>query len=222
MPDSLRIVFRVEIATLLKEGQLDLSRMERVSMLCTNLMNCGHKVVLVSSGAIFLGSQRLGMDGIPITLTGKQAAAAVGQAELITQYQNCFDGFNQTVAQVLLTQDVLENRVWRLNAENTFRRLMDKGIIPIVNENDSVSTEDIELGDNYPLALKVARIVHAHMIILRHISEGTYLVYTYGGEVVQAGENEIFETAKRLKRETGFMQRPKQDFPAGVPQDYIY
>jgi len=222
MPDSLRIVFRVEIATLLKEGQLDLSRMERVSMLCTNLMNCGHKVVLVSSGAIFLGSQRLGMKTIPATLTGKQAAAAVGQAELITQYQKCFDGFNQTVAQVLLTQDVLENRTWSLNAENTFRRLMDKGIVPIVNENDSVSTEDIELGDNYPLALQVAKIVHAHMIILRHMSEGTYLIYTYTGEVIQAGENEIFETAKHLKRDAGFMRHPLQHFPAGVPQDYIY
>lgn len=222
MADSLRIVFRVEIATLLKEGQLDLSRMERVSMLCTNLMNCGHKVVLVSSGAIFLGSRRLGMKAIPDTLTGKQAAAAVGQAELITQYQKCFDGFNQTVAQVLLTQDVIENKIWSLNAENTFRRLMDKGIVPIVNENDSVSTEDIELGDNYPLALQVARIVHAHMIILRHMSEGTYMIYTYAGKVIQAGENEIFETAKRLKRDAGLMLQPFQNFPTGVPHDYIY
>lgn len=222
MPDSLRIIFRVEIATLLEENRLDMNRMERVSMLCTNLMNCGHKLVLVSSGAIFLGSRRLGMNEIPSTLTGKQAAAAVGQAELISSYQKCFDGFNQTVAQVLITQDILENTIGRINAENTFRRLLEKGIIPIVNENDSVSTEDIELGDNYPLALQVARLVHAHVIILRNITEGIYLIYTHQGGIIYAKENEIFEVADHLKKDSQFIKNLQTDFPLRVPEEYVY
>ncbi|MBN1182917.1 MAG: hypothetical protein JXB49_11560 [Bacteroidales bacterium] len=172
-----KVVFRIEIATLLDEkGTLNLKKMERLAMLVTNLNNSGVHPLIVSSGAIFLGSYKLKRLGLPDTLTEKQAIAAIGQAELIRYYQDCFSIFHQFVAQVLLTSDVINHPERNKNAKNTFFDLLDKNIIPVINENDSVSTDDIELDDNYPLALNVAAIVDAEFIILKLVENGKFLL----------------------------------------------
>lgn len=218
-----RVVFRIEIATLLdSNGSFDLSRMERLAMICTNLINSGVKVILVSSGAIVLGSYRLGLPSPPSTLTGKQAVAAIGQAELITLYQQCFDEFNQLVAQVLLTQDAIAHLVWSKNAENTFNRLLEMNILPIVNENDSVSTEDIELGDNYPLAYQVAQLAHAHLIILRHKEEGRYLLVGCNGQSFETNESGLFRYMEKFRNDGSFTDIGKHVFPESIPSEYIF
>ena len=171
--DRKRIVVKIEISTLSDaENNLDMKKMERLAMILTNLMNSGVEVLLVSSGAIALGAAKMGMKKMPGTLTEKQAVAAIGQAELIKFYQNFFNSYNQVVAQVLLTNDVIENPEKKKNAKNTFENLLDMNIIPIINENDTVSTEDIEMDDNYPLVINVATLVNASMILIKSKKEG--------------------------------------------------
>jgi glutamate 5-kinase len=170
---AVKIVFKIEIETLFDDkGILDPAKMENLIMICANLQNSGVRVMLVSSGAIALGTRRLGKNAPPSGVTAKQATSAVGQAELIKLYQNYFEDFDQIVAQVLLTKDVIENPLRNSNAKNTLNRLMEKGIIPVINENDSVSTQDIILNDNYPLVLIVATLTDADAIV----------VNTFGGE----------------------------------------
>lgn len=175
--NNAKVVFRIEIATLIDEKEeLDLKRMERLAMLITNLNNSGIHPLLVSSGAIMLGSKKLHMLKLPGLLKDLQAIAAIGQAELIKYYQQCFAIFHQMVAQILLTSDVIKNPERNRNAKNTFFHLLDKNIIPIINENDSVSTDDIELDDNYPLARNVASVVNAELIILKSTKNVKYLL----------------------------------------------
>ncbi len=171
MGTPIKIVVKIEIETLFdNSGMLSHDKMEQMSMLYSNLQNSGLNILLVSSGAIALGSARLGMKHPPEGITSKQATAAVGQAELIILYQKYFEDFDQTVAQVLLTKDVIDNPLRNKNAKNTLIRLMEKGIIPVINENDSVSTNDIILNDNYPLALIVASLTDADAIVINTYS----------------------------------------------------
>ncbi len=173
MMKRIKIVFKIEIETLFdNSGILSIRKMEHLSMICANLNNSGASVLLVSSGAIALGAAKLGLSGSPSNIIAKQAVAAVGQAELIISYQDCFNHFDQMIAQVLLTRDVIDNPLRNKNAKNTLSRLLDQGIIAVINENDSVSTNDIILNDNYPLALIVASLTDADAIV----------VNTYGGE----------------------------------------
>lgn len=173
---AVKIVFKIEIETLFDDkGILDPAKMENLIMICANLQNSGVRVMLVSSGAIALGTRRLGMNAPPSGVTAKQATSAVGQAELIKSYQDYFEDFDQIVAQVLLTKDVIENPLRNSNAKNTLNRLLEKGIIPVINENDSVSTQDIILNDNYPLVLIVATLTDADAIV----------VNTFGGEIFE-------------------------------------
>lgn len=175
--DELKIIIKVEIETLFDAGgTLSNQKMEHLTMLCANLQNSGIKVLVVSSGAIALGTARLGMNRIPSGLTAKQAVAAVGQAELIRCYQECFDNFDQTVAQILLTKDVIDHPVRNRNARNTLNKLLDRGIIPVINENDSVSTDDIIMNDNYPIALMVASLVDADAIVINTFSGDSFIL----------------------------------------------
>jgi glutamate 5-kinase len=191
----MNVVFRIEITTLIgADGALDLKKMERLSMLCTNLMNSGIHVIIVSSGAIVLGALRLMRQQPPVTMTEKQAAAAIGQAGLISFYQQFFDGFKQIVAQVLLTNDDFTDLSRNVNARNTLFNLMSKRVIPIINENDSVSVDDIVLGDNYPLAYEVAKLVNSRAIIIKREQTDEYaLVDGLGGSVVFLGEELLTE-----------------------------
>lgn len=167
MQKSVKAVIKIEIETLLdNNGMLSPDKMGHLSMVCANLQNSGVQLLLVSSGAIVLGASKLKMNKLPEGITAKQAVAAVGQTELIIAYQNYFDDFNQVAAQVLLTRDVIDKPLRNKNAKNTLNKLLARNIIPVINENDSVSTNDIIINDNYPLALIVASLTDADAIIV--------------------------------------------------------
>ena len=172
-----KIVVRIEIATLLdNNGMLSHKKMDKLARVLSNLHNSGKKLLLVSSGAIVLGTHKLGMKQQPEAYTDMRAIAAIGQAELIKYYQQHFMEYNHIVAQVLITQDITESLERVQNAKTTFDALLSMNIIPIINENDAVSTSDIELDDNYPLALKVARIVDARMILIKIDTNGKFMI----------------------------------------------
>ncbi|MBN1598405.1 MAG: glutamate 5-kinase [Bacteroidales bacterium] len=172
-----RIVVRIEISTLSNpDGKFNHQKMDRLAMLLSNLNNSGMQLILVSSGAIALGSDKLNLDSQPETYEDMQAVAAIGQAELIRFYQRYFDQYNQIVAQVLLTSDILDTEIRRQNTQNTFNTLLGMNIIPIVNENDTVSTSDIELDDNYPLAMNVALITKADVILIKMDQNSKFVI----------------------------------------------
>lgn len=174
---SNRIVVRIEITAISNaEGSLNEKKMDRLAMLLSDLHNSGKEILVVTSGAIALGTEKMGLKNQPEISTDKQVIAAIGQAELIKLYQKHFNEYNQIVAQVLLPGDIMENEKRVLHTVNTFNTLIDMGIIPVINENDAVSTEDIELDDNYPLALKVAKICNAGIIVIKLDNNGKFLI----------------------------------------------
>jgi glutamate 5-kinase len=213
-----KLVFRIEIASLLGEtGLIDQKKLGRLAMLCTDLSNGGFKISIVSSGAIVLGSAKLGLSKPPEALNQKQAAAAVGMAELIRIYQNAFDELKQMVAQVLLTTDDFGNGKRRQNAMNTLENLMEKGMIPVINENDSVSIEDIVLGDNYPLALNVASLTQSELIIIKYINDEQYLILDgFDGSSSEGGEEDIFIAAERCAERLSRHEKCSGLFPASL------
>ena len=194
------IVFKIEFDTLCDDnGKVDKKRMEHLAMLCSNIRNSGTNLLMVSSGAIALGAFMLGLNEKPSGITAKQAVAAVGQVELIMLYQDCFERFGQTVAQVLLTRDATEDPVRKMNARNTIARLLQKGIIPVINENDSVSTTDIILNDNYPLALMASELANAGAIVVNTTGPDSFLLLIKGyPSVVTADTDELLEVVSRL------------------------
>jgi glutamate 5-kinase len=215
-----KVVFRIEIASLLAEnGLIDQKKLGRLAMLCTDLFNGGSKISIVTSGAIVLGSAKLGLSKPPEALNDKQAAAAVGMAELIRIYQNAFDEFKQMVAQVLLTTDDFQNLKRKQNAMNTLDNIMEKGIIPVINENDSVSIEDIVLGDNYPLALNVASLTHSQLIIIKFNSDERYLILDgFDGSCHEGGEEEIFILVERCKERISKQLKCEELFPISLSE----
>lgn len=140
----------------------------------SDLKNAGHQVILVSSGAIGMGVGKLGLRERPKDIPSKQAAAAVGQCELMYTYDKLFSEYHHTVAQLLITGDDTTNDTRRFNFTNTLNRLLELGALPIINENDTVATDEIVIGDNDTLAAIVARSVHADMLILLSDIDGLY------------------------------------------------
>ena len=201
---SPKIVVKVEIRVLLNEkGRFDPVKMERLSMVLSNLENSGAQLFIVSSGAIFLGTQKLGFNVQPEGRVDKQAVAAVGQAELMKLYRRYFEGYNQTVAQVLLTGDIFADPVRSRNACNTLTHLLELGVIPVINENDSVSTEDIELDDNYYLVRAVAGLTGAHLILVKTGRPDQYILITRGEKQMPLyiAEKELVEKIEDSKKE---------------------
>ncbi len=179
LKDKKRIVVKIGTSTIthMDTGHLNLIKMERLARVLTDLRNQDKEIVLVSSGAIGAGRKALGMKGRPRSLSEKQACAAVGQARLMMIYQKLFAEYNQTIAQILITKRTMTNEISRKNAENTFRELLGMGVIPIVNENDTVSTDQIldeNFGDNDTLSATVAEMVKADMLILLSDIDGLY------------------------------------------------
>ncbi len=173
--NSRRIVVKVGTSTLsYKNGRLNFQRMERLTKTLSNLRGRGFQLVLVSSGAIGVGAGRLNLSERPKELAKKQALAALGQAQLVKIYQKFFDSNNQVVAQVLLTKDVMTQPERHNNAQNTINKLLEMGIIPIINENDTISTDEIEFGDNDTLSAMVAKLIHADLLILMSDIDGLY------------------------------------------------
>lgn len=175
LKEKKRIVVKVGTSLLTYEnGKINLQRMERLAMVLSDLMNRGKEIILVSSGAVGVGVGMIGLDDKPKDLIKKQALAAIGQAGLIRLYQKFFDEFNETVAQVLLTRDGIENSLRRKNARNTLLELLKMGILPVVNENDTVITDEIEFGDNDTLSAAVATLVQADLLLILTDTDGVF------------------------------------------------
>lgn len=159
-------------------GRLNLSKMEKLVRVLTDIKNMGKDVILVSSGAIAVGKSTLGLVERPTDTSVKQACAAVGQAKLMMVYQKLFAEYSTVAAQILMTKTTVENDVSRTNAQNTFKELLYLGVIPIVNENDTVSTYEIErvqtFGDNDRLSAIVTSITGADLLILLSDIDGLY------------------------------------------------
>ncbi len=170
-----KIVVKVGTSLLAYDnGKTNLQRMEKLVRVLADLHNSGKEVILVSSGAVGVGVGIIGLEERPDDLVKKQALAAIGQAGLIRLYQKFFDEYNKTVAQVLLTRDGIENSLRRKNARNTLLQLIDMGIIPVVNENDTVITEEIEFGDNDYLSAAVATLIHADLLLILTDTDGVF------------------------------------------------
>jgi glutamate 5-kinase len=155
-------------------GRLNLKRIERISWVLTDLFHQGKEIILVSSGAIAVGTDRLSLAERPRETRGKQAASAVGQAVLMQIYNNFFNQYNQQAAQILLTRDVLENELRKENARNTFFTLLSMGVIPIVNANDTVSTDELDFSDNDTLSAYVAELTDSELLIMLSDIDGLY------------------------------------------------
>ena len=171
-----RVVVKVGTSSLThaETGKLNLTRLEILVRELSDLRNQGKDVVLVSSGAIGVGSAALGLGGKPAELGKSQACAAVGQARLMMIYQKLFMEYNQMSGQILMTKNTLLNDLNRYNARNTFQALLQMGVIPIVNENDTVSTYEIQFGDNDTLSAIVAALIGADLLILLSDIDGLF------------------------------------------------
>lgn len=176
LKDKKRIVIKIGSSTITHSstGSLNLKKMEQLVRVLTDLRNQGKEVVLVSSGAIAVGRKTLGLMEKPTQTKTKQACAAVGQASLMMVYQKLFAEYNQIPAQILMTKYTMINDISRTNARNTFEELLHYGVIPIVNENDTVSTDELEFGDNDTLSAIVASVIDADLLILMSDIEGLY------------------------------------------------
>ena len=171
----MRIVVKIGTSTLAHAtGQLNIRRVEALCKTMSDIRNAGHELILVSSGAIGMGVGKLGMRQRPQDIPGKQAAAAVGQCELMYIYDKLFSEYHHTVAQLLITADNLTNEIRHRNFTNTLTRLLELGVVPVINENDTVATEEIVIGDNDTLAARVAESVGAQLLILLSDIDGLY------------------------------------------------
>ena len=171
----MRIVVKVGTSTLAHPtGRLNIRHVEELVKVLSDLKNAGHEVVLVSSGAIGMGVGKLNLPGKPADMPTKQAAAAVGQCELMYTYDKLFAQYNHTVAQILLTGEDIDHADRRQNFENTIYRLLELGALPVINENDTVATAEIKVGDNDTLGGIVACTVKADLLVLLSDIEGLY------------------------------------------------
>ena len=175
----MRIVIKVGTSTLAhKGGRLNIRRVELLCKVLSDLKNAGHQLVLVSSGAIGMGVGKLGLPGRPADMPGKQAAAAVGQCELMYTYDKLFAEYSHTVAQLLLTADDIRHERRSIHVHDTLERLLQYQALPIINENDAVATDEIgietTIGENDTLSAVVAQLVHADLLILLSDIDGLY------------------------------------------------
>ena len=171
----MRIVIKIGTSTLTHgSGHLNIRRVEGLCKVISDIKNSGHEVILVSSGAIGMGVGKLGLRCRPTDIPTKQAAAAVGQCELMYTYDKLFGEYHHAVAQLLITGDDVENEKRHSNFSNTLNRLLELGALPIINENDTVSTDEIVIGDNDTLAAIVAQSVSADLLVLLSDIDGLY------------------------------------------------
>ncbi|MBQ6873506.1 MAG: glutamate 5-kinase [Clostridia bacterium] len=171
----MRIIVKIGTSTLAySTGHMNIRRVEEICKVISDIKNAGNEVILVSSGAIGMGVGKLGLSERPKDIPTKQAAAAVGQCELMYTYDKLFGEYNHTVAQLLITGADIENENRHENFSNTLNRLLEMGAIPVINENDTIATEEIVIGDNDTLAAIVAKSVGADLLILLSDIEGLY------------------------------------------------
>jgi glutamate 5-kinase len=171
----MKIVIKIGTSTLAHAtGHLNIRRVERLCKIISDIKNSGHQVILVSSGAIGMGVGKLGLLSRPTDIPTKQAAAAVGQCELMYTYDKLFSEHRHTVAQLLITGEDVANAQRHQNFSNTINRLLELGVLPIINENDTVSTAELGIGDNDTLAAIVAQSVKADKLVLLSDIAGLY------------------------------------------------
>ena len=171
----MRIVIKLGTSTLTHAtGHLNIRRVELLAKVISDIKNAGHQVILVSSGAIGMGVGKLGLRSRPTDIPTKQAAAAVGQCELMYVYDKLFGDYHHTVAQLLITGDDVKNEKRHRNFSNTLNRLLELGALPILNENDTVATDEIVIGDNDTLGAIVATNIGADLLILLSDIDGLY------------------------------------------------
>ena len=170
-----RIVVKVGTSTLAhKTGLMNIQRMERLVKVLADLKNSGKEIILVSSGAIGVGVGKMGLKEKPTDTPAKQACAAIGQCELMYCYDKYFSEYNHSVAQVLLTRDIIDSPERKQNVINTFQNLLHYGVVPVVNENDTVAVEEIVFGDNDTLSAIVGSLVGADLLIILSDIDGVY------------------------------------------------
>lgn len=176
MAGKKRIVIKIGSSSLVhpETGDMDLVKMERLVRIVTDISNSGKDVVLVSSGAIAVGRKTMKINERPKEKSVKQACAAIGQTRLMMVYQRLFAEYNKVPAQVLITKLTMIHDENRRNARATFAELLSMGVIPIVNENDTVVTDEIEFGDNDTLSAIVAALIHADLLIVLSDVDGFY------------------------------------------------
>lgn len=171
----MRIVIKLGTSTLAhKTGRVNIRRIEKLCKVVSDLKNAGNEIIMVSSGAIGMGVGKLNLNGRPEDMPSKQAAASVGQCELMYTYDKLFSEYNYTVAQILLVGADIQNENRRINFQNTLYRLLELGTIPVINENDTVSTAEIGIGENDTLAATVAVTINADLLIILSDIDGLY------------------------------------------------
>ena len=171
----MRIVIKVGTSTLAyKTCHLNIRKVEELCKVISDIKNAGNEVILVSSGAIAMGVGKLMLPNRPSDIPTKQACAAVGQCELMYKYDELFTKYNHTVGQILLTGDDFEHSDRLMNFSNTMRRLLELSVIPIINENDTIATDEIVIGDNDTLAAIVTKTVNADLLVLLSDIDGLY------------------------------------------------
>lgn len=181
LKNAKRIVIKVGTSTLTYDtGKINFTRIDKLARIISDLSNQGKEVILVSSGAIGVGVDRLKLPERPKTIREKQAVAAVGQCELMHMYSKFFSEYGHIVAQILLTRDIMSDDTCRKNVVNTFETLLEKGIVPIVNENDSVSVVELKVGqkdtfsENDTLSAIVSKLVNADLLMILSDIDGFY------------------------------------------------
>lgn len=171
----MRIIVKVGTSTLAHStGNINIRHVEELCKVLSDLKNAGHEIILVSSGAIGMGAGKLSLKERPSDMATKQAAAAVGQCELMYTYDKLFSEYNHTVAQILLTGLDLEDPTRYHNIKTTMNRLLELSVLPIINENDTVNTDEISVGDNDTLGAIVAVSMHADLLVLLSDIDGLY------------------------------------------------
>ena len=199
-----RIVIKIGSSSLThpETGSVNFLKMEKLVRAICDLRNQGKDVCLVSSGAIAVGRDAIGLKERPRDISTKQACAAVGQGRLMMTYQKLFGEYNQTSGQVLMTKNTMINPVSRSNAMNTFEELFKLGVVPIVNENDTVSTDEMQFGDNDTLSALVSCLVNADLLVLLSDIDGLYTDDPHSNpnakliKDVTEIDNSIFDMAK--------------------------
>ena len=171
----MRVVVKVGTSTLAhKTGHMNIRRIEALCKVLSDIKNAGHEVILVSSGAIGMGVGKLSLPRRPDDIPTKQAAAAVGQCELMYTYDRLFSEYNHTVAQLLVTGSDVEDEVRRAHFQNTLSRLLELKALPVINENDTIATDEIVIGDNDTLSAIVASTVSADLLVVLSDIDGLY------------------------------------------------
>ena len=192
---DMRIVVKVGTSTLAHPtGRLNIQRMEKLCKVLSDLKNMGHEIILVSSGAIAMGFGKLNLSERPKDVPTKQASAAVGQCELMYIHDKLFTEYNHTVAQLLITApDIEEGGVRKQNFHNTLARLLELGALPVINENDTISTEEFGIGDNDTLSAIVAVTIQADLLILLSDIDGLF-----DGDPRKNPDAKLIDTVKKI------------------------